>query len=111
MQNVIPCSKLPRSQISRPDNGTQHLNIQFVQLATTDTSSLDGLFLVACRHLSQCLPHNKLYFIQLALQYKITCAQSLMEAISSSEMRSPISDSIIILALFLAHDDVNDYIS
>jgi penicillin-binding protein-related factor A (putative recombinase) len=106
MQNVVPCSNLQRNQIGHLENCTQHLNKQFVQLAATNASSLNGLFLVTCRHLSQCLQHNGQYFIQLALQYKIACAQSLIEAISSSEMLSLISDSTIVLALFLAHDDV-----
>ncbi|KAJ5833404.1 transcriptional regulator family: Fungal Specific TF [Penicillium riverlandense] len=106
MANVVPCSNLQRCQISHPESRTQHLNKQFIQLAATNASSLNGLFLVTCRHLSQCLPHKGPYFIQLALQYKIACARSLMEAISSSGMRSPISDSTLVLALFLAHDDI-----
>jgi len=106
MANVVPCSSLQRNQISHQESCTQHLNQQFVQLAATNVSSLNGLFLVSCRHLSQSLPHKGPYFIQLALQYKIACARSLMEAISSSEMRSPISDSTLALPLFLAHDDV-----
>ncbi|BCS30773.1 uncharacterized protein APUU_81076A [Aspergillus puulaauensis] len=104
--NVIPCSTLQRSQISYPGKvGTPLLNTQFVQLAATSASSLNGLFLVTCRHLSQHLPHNGPY-VQLALQYKIACTRSLTEAISSSEMRFPISDSILALALFLAHDEI-----
>ncbi|KAH6654922.1 hypothetical protein BKA67DRAFT_566638, partial [Truncatella angustata] len=106
MQNVVPCSDLQRSKINHPGDHTQHLNRQFVQLAATHASSLDGLFLVTCRHLSQCLPHEELYFIQLALQYKVSCARSLIEAISALGMRSSISDSIVTLAIFLAQDEI-----
>ena len=106
MANVVPCSTLQRSQISHPESCKQHLNKHFVQLAATNASSLNGLFLVSCRHLSQYLPHNGPYFVQLALQYKIACVRSLREAISSSEIHSPISDSTLALPLFLAHDEV-----
>lgn len=107
MINVVPCSTLQRKQISYPESSTQHLIKQFVQLAITNASSLDGLFLVSCRHLARFLPHNGPYFTQLALQYKIACARSLIEAISSSDMRYPIGDSTLAIALFLAHDDVS----
>ncbi|KAI2705214.1 transcriptional regulator family: Fungal Specific TF [Penicillium roqueforti] len=106
MANVVPCSTSQRSQISHPESCTQHLNKHFVQLAATNASSLNGLFLVSCRHLSQYLPHNGPYFVQLALQYKIACVRSLREAISSSEIHSPISDSTLALPLFLAHDEI-----
>jgi len=106
MQNVVPCSKLQRSEINDPGNCTQPLNEQFVRLAATNATSLDGLFLVTCRHLSQCIQLNGPYFIHLALQYKIACARSLMGAISTLEMRSSIGDSTITLAVFLAQDEV-----
>lgn len=112
MQNVVPCSTHQRSRYGNHGGLPDHLNSGFVQLAATNASSLDGLFLVTSRHLSQYLPQKGAYFIQLALQYKIACARSLMEAISSLEKRSSISDSTITLAIFLAQDSVcNDLIS
>ncbi|RDW87957.1 hypothetical protein BP5796_03651 [Coleophoma crateriformis] len=106
MHNVVPCSNIQRNGFNHLESCTQYLNKQFVQLAATNASSLDGLFLVASRHVSQCLPHMGPYFTQLALQYKIACARSLMEEISSLDTRSSLSDSTVILPLFLAQDEI-----
>lgn len=106
MQNVIPCSTVQRNELNHLGKYTKHLNKQFVQLAATNASSLDGLFLVASRHVSQLLPHMGPYFIQLAIHYKIACARSLMEAISFLDMTISISDSTVTLPLFLAQDEV-----
>jgi hypothetical protein len=110
---VVSCSTFQRNESNHPKQYTQclnkqteHLNKQFVKLAVTNASCLDGLFLVASRHVSQYLPHKAPYFIQLALQYKIACARSLMDAISSLDMTSSISDSTVTLPLFLAQDEV-----
>ncbi|KAF6791673.1 hypothetical protein CSOJ01_14313 [Colletotrichum sojae] len=93
VSNFVPCSSTcANSQTDR------HLNNQFVQLAATSGSALNGLFLVASRHLSLCLPQWGPHFTQLALQCKVACARLLAEAISFSEMRSPISDSTITIA-------------
>jgi hypothetical protein len=106
MQNVVPCSTFQRNEFKHLGKNSQYLNKQFVQLAATNASSLNGLFLVASRHVSQYLPHMGPYFIQLALHYKIACARSLMEAISFLDTKSSISDSTVTLPLFLAQDEV-----
>lgn len=108
MQDVVPCSKFEDDGISHV--GTQALKRQFIELAVTNSKSLDGLFLVACQHItrrfSPSMPHKQQHFIQLALQYKIACTQALREAISSLDMQSSISDWVVGLVLFLAQDEV-----
>lgn len=106
MQNVVPCSTFQQNELNRQGKCSQYLNKQFVQLAATNTSSMNGIFLVASRHVSQYLSHMGPYFIQLALHYKITCARSLMAAISLLDMTSSISDSTVTLPLFLAQEEV-----
>jgi hypothetical protein len=106
MQNVVPCSTFHRNELNHGGKYSQHLNKQFVQLAATNASSLNGLFLVASRHVSQYLPQMGAYFVQLAIHYKIACAQSLVEAISGLDTASSISDSTVTLPLFLAQDEV-----
>lgn len=61
---------------------------------------------MACRQLSQRLPHEESHLIQLALQYKIACARSIIEVLSSLETRPSISDTAVVVALFLAQDEV-----
>ncbi|RDW72798.1 hypothetical protein BP6252_06705 [Coleophoma cylindrospora] len=106
MHYVVPCSKVQRNDFNHPESCKQYLNKQFIQLAATNSNSLDGLFLVASRHVSQFLPHMGPYFTQLALQYKIACARSLMGVISSLDRRSSLSDSTVTLPLFLAQDEI-----
>ncbi|KAK7949555.1 hypothetical protein PG988_016194 [Apiospora saccharicola] len=51
------------------------------------------------------MPEQEPYFVQLALQYKVACTQSLREFISCLDMQSSISDWVVGLALFLAQDE------
>ncbi|KAF0324549.1 hypothetical protein GQ607_008253 [Colletotrichum asianum] len=104
-QNVVPCSTFEHNQGRPPGASARDMSKQFVQLAATSISGLNGLFLVTCRHLSYCLPQQGAHYAQLALQYKVDCARILMQAISTLETQSPISDSIITVAIFLAQDE------
>ncbi|KAH9230913.1 hypothetical protein K456DRAFT_39204 [Colletotrichum gloeosporioides 23] len=104
--NVVPCSTFEYNQSRLPGASARNISKQFVQLAATSISGLNGLFLVTCRHLSYCLPQQGAHYVQLALQYKVDCAQILMQAICTLETQSPISDSIITVAVFLAQDEI-----
>lgn len=50
------------------------------------------------------------HFVQLALQYKLACTQSLRAAISCLDMQSSISDWTVGLTLFLAQDEVKHWL-
>ncbi|KAK7950975.1 uncharacterized protein PG986_006703 [Apiospora aurea] len=106
-----PSGVLPgASIIPRNSFWITNLASQFVRLAFVNSNSLAGLFLVACRHLSQyssqVMPHELPHFIQLTLQYKVACTQALREAIACLDIQSSISDWVVGLALFLAQDEV-----
>lgn len=104
--NIVPCSAFKPSGVDIPDASGQYLRVHFIRHAILSPRSLNGLFLVACRHLSMSTFGQKSHFLHLALQYKITCARSLAEDIASTDTRAWISDSTVTLALFLAQDEV-----
>ncbi|KAK0377185.1 hypothetical protein CLIM01_05439 [Colletotrichum limetticola] len=106
VHNVVPCSNYEPTRSGFLDGCTGSLNHQFIQLAATSSSALNGPFLVISRHLSHCFPQQKPHYTQLALQDEVACARLLMDVISCLKMRSPISDSIITIAVFLAKDEI-----
>lgn len=77
---------------------------EWVRLTLTNAGSLNGIFLAACRHLwMQC---RQQYYMQLAMQYKLSCVQTLRKTIYA-ETSSCINDSTIAIGLFLAYDEVS----
>ncbi|KAI3553834.1 hypothetical protein CABS03_09417 [Colletotrichum abscissum] len=107
VQNVVPCSNYEPTRSGFLDGCTKSLNHQFIQLAATSSSALNGPFLVISRRLSHCFPQQKPHYRQLALQDEVACARLLMDVIISClKMRSPITDSIITIAVFLAQDEI-----
>jgi hypothetical protein len=79
---------------------------EWVRLTLTNAGSLNGVFLAACRHLLKSQPqYQQQYYMQLAIQYKLSCVRALREAIFF-EMSSLISDSTIAIGLLLAYDEV-----
>lgn len=80
---------------------------EWVRLTVTNTGSLDGIFLAACRHLLKTQEEQQQqYFKQLALQYKVSCLESLREAISI-DPSSLINDSAVAVGILLAYDEVS----
>jgi hypothetical protein len=79
---------------------------EWVRLTLTNAGSLNGVFLAACRHLLKSQQqYQQQYYMQLAIQYKLSCVRDLREAIFF-EMSSLISDPTIAIGLLLAYDEV-----
>lgn len=79
---------------------------EWVRLTLTNFGSLNGVFLAACRHLLQTQPqYRQQYYIQLAIQYKLSSVRALREAILF-ETSSLISDSTVAIGILLAYDEV-----
>ena len=68
-----------------------------------DPDAINGLFLFACRSLSQL--SNDLRYHEIALSYKGKTINSIIKSMAGSE--GPASDSTIASVLFLALDEVN----
>lgn len=78
---------------------------EWVRLALTDAGFLKGIFLAACRHLSE--NHQQHQFLQLAIQYKLASVRALSEAISAG--MASVSDATIAIVMMLAFDEVSLY--
>lgn len=76
---------------------------EWVRLALSDLGFLNGIFLAACRHLSE-NHRQQQFFKQLAIQYKLACVQALNNAISVET--SSVSDPTVAKVLVLAWDEV-----
>ena len=76
-----------------------------VPLALPDLGLLDSLFLAACRHLASNYQQGPQYvqYTRLALQYKLLCIHSVIEAIPG---KAQTSDVTILGAMMLAYDEV-----
>ena len=101
---VIP-SKLSSCPALRNMNDIQEPFVKdWVTLALGDVGFLSGILIIACRHLCIC-QYQELYFRRLAMEYKVTCVQSLRRVIAS---QNPISrNSAVGKGLALAFDEVS----
>jgi hypothetical protein len=84
---------------------------ELTRLLVIRNDSLDSLFLIACRHLTgknSQRPGEKAHYMQLALEYKVSCLKSLNDAISREAGKaSIISDSTFVTAMMLTSDEVS----
>lgn len=108
---VIPGQSVSCNRLLNPERYCQLMRAELVRLLVTRDHSLDSLFLIACRHLTETnseRPEEKGRYMQLALQYKVSCLKSLNKSISSEiENASIISDSTFATAMMLASDEVS----
>jgi hypothetical protein len=85
------------------------MNKEFAPLAITRGDSLDSIFLQAARYMSQCQqqrPEQHQHFLELAIEYKLSCLRALNEAISA-EVSQVISDATLMTVVVLAFDEVS----
>lgn len=110
-QIVIPDQSVSCNRLLSPEKYCQLMKEELTRLLITRGDSLDSLFLITCRHLTETKsgqPEEMGHYTQLALQYKVSCLKSLNEAISSEvENVSIISDSTLVTAMMLASDEVS----
>lgn len=100
---VIPYMNINCNRLRDPSRYVDLMTREWVRLTLTNIGSLTGVLLAACRHL---LMHSELaHFTQLAIQYKLSCVQTLRKTI---QVETPlmISDSTIALGVLLAFDEV-----
>lgn len=100
---VIPHMNINCNKLRNASRYVELMTREWVRLALTNTGSLNGLFLAACRHLL--MHRQEQRFVQLSIQYKLFCVQALRKTIHV-ETPAIISDSTIALGLFLAFDEV-----
>lgn len=110
-QMVIPDQSVNCNRLLSPEKYCQLMKEELTRLLVTRDDSLDSLFLIACRHLTETKserPEEKGHYVQLALQYKVSCLKSLNKSISQEiEKASMISDSTFATAMMLASDEVS----
>jgi len=101
---VIPrmriCCKIIRGG---PVSYAQFMAEEWMELAQSDTGLMNGIFLSACRHLSD-EHHQQEFYTRLAVQYKIGCVRAVSEAISAT-ISSNFGDSTVATTMLLALDE------
>ncbi|RDW63425.1 hypothetical protein BP6252_10970 [Coleophoma cylindrospora] len=100
---VIPYMNIHCNKLREPERYIDLMTTEWVWITLTNVGALNGVFLAACRHLSEQLQQQPQYK-QLAFRYKVSCVQNLREAISV-EASSLISDSTVALGILLAYDE------
>lgn len=100
---VIPYMNIHCNKLVDPTRYVNLMTREWVRLALINAGSLDGIFLSSCRHLMR-NPQPQ-HYMQLALQYKLSCVQALRESLVA-EVASLISDSTITIGVILCYDEV-----
>ncbi|KAK0718447.1 hypothetical protein B0T26DRAFT_713363 [Lasiosphaeria miniovina] len=113
VRTVMPELNLHCPVLSNLGDYQSCLTREWVRLALTDTGSMSGLFLAACRHLAlaSALPDNHESqahdrFLRLATTYKVACIQALNEAITAEGKDKRISDATLTKTMLLVFDEI-----
>jgi hypothetical protein len=106
MRGVIPYMNINCNKLRNSEQFLDLMSREWVRLTLTNTGSLSAVFLAACRHLLKTQKQQQQqYYMQLAIQYKLSCVRALREAIFF-EKSLLISDSTVALGILLAYDEV-----
>ncbi|KAJ5606602.1 hypothetical protein N7510_009383 [Penicillium lagena] len=92
--------------MENPIDYSERMTTAWVPLALGNASLLNGLFLAACRDISESygLAEQQQRFLNLAMQYKLGCVRALQEKIS--RQMPPFSDSTVATVVMLAFDEL-----
>ncbi|KAI9735740.1 MAG: hypothetical protein M1818_006348 [Claussenomyces sp. TS43310] len=102
---VIPYMNQHCNKLRDPERYVDLMTKEWVRLTLTNVGALSGIFLAACRHLFKNQPEQQQYYLQLSIEYKLSCVRALREAIAS-EIASLISDSSVAIVILLAYDEL-----
>lgn len=113
VQAVIPFLNKHCNEMRDPENYQERMTTGWLRLALTDAGFLQGIFLAACRHLSESHAadeadptrrHQQELFLQLAVRYKIESVRTLIRTIA--QRRVAVDDSTVGNVMMLAFDEV-----
>lgn len=108
INSVIPWLITHCKKLSEQSEYAKRMSTKWVRLALTSEGFFNGILLVASRHLSmmyKSYPQRKHKFTRHAMQYKVSCLQSLSASINTNRS-SKFGDSTLAQVMVLAQDEV-----